>query len=43
MDRQARDPAPEAAGPIVADTLVAAGFMTALYFAFDALAQFLLP
>lgn len=43
MDRRSREPAPEAAGPIVADTLLAAAFMTALYFAFDALAQLLLP
>lgn len=28
--------------PIAVDTLVAAAFMTALYFAFDALAQLLL-
>lgn len=42
MDRQNREPA-EAAGPIVADTLLAAAFMTALYFAFDALAELLIP
>lgn len=43
MDMRTRDPAPEAAGPIVVDTLVAGAIMTALYFAFDALAQLLIP
>jgi len=42
MARRNREPSRGAAGPIVADTLLAAGFMTALYFAFDVLAQLLL-